>query len=69
VPFPLQLPPHLAHAVDLEVLIEKTLLISTLSRVSRLTRAGAVSGLARRATWAWYVDGAIASTLQIGSTP
>ena len=22
--------------------------------------------LARRATWAWYVDGAIASTLQIG---
>jgi hypothetical protein len=47
----------------------KTLLISTLSRVSRLTRTGAISGLARRVTWAWYVDGAIASTLQIGSTP
>jgi hypothetical protein len=29
----------------------------------------AAGGSARRAEWAWYVDGAIGSTLQIGSTP
>ena len=45
------LTPHLAHAVDSKA--SKTLLISTLSTASRLTRGGAVSGLERRATWAW----------------
>jgi hypothetical protein len=39
------------------------------SSASRRTRGGAVVGSTRRATWAWYVDGAIGSTRQIGPTP
>jgi len=43
--------------------------ISVISAASRLARAGSRSGSARCAACAWYVDGAIGSTLQIGSTP
>ena len=38
-----------------------TLRISTHNSASRRTRAGAVTGSVRRATWACYVDGAIGS--------
>jgi transposase len=40
--------------------------ISTIRAASERTRAGRLPGSARRAAWAWYVDGAIGSTLQIG---
>ena len=43
--------------------------ISPRSMVSRRTRGGAFAGSARRVAWAWYVDGAIGSSRQIGSTP
>ena len=65
---PPELPPDLAHAVDAEVLIEDAPDLD-LQRGIPPGAGRQLGGIARRATWAWYVDGAIGSTLQIGSTP
>ena len=63
-----QLTPHLANPVDLEVLFQ-TRLISGRIMASRFVLADARPGSDPHAAWARYVDGAIGSTLQIGSTP
>ena len=66
--FPPQLPPDLAHAIDAEVLIEHPPDLDFQIRVAA-DPLGRREGSARLAAWAWYVDGAIGRTLQIGSTP
>jgi hypothetical protein len=68
-PLPAELPRDLAYAVDLEVLLPDPSDVLAQDRVTARTRADALSGSAWRAAWAWYVDGAIGSTLKIGSTP
>ena len=66
--FALQLPPDLAHAVDAEVLRRRR--AESRSPVRRpAAPAPKLRGSARCAPCAWYVDGAIGNTLQIGSTP
>ena len=65
---PPELPPHLAHAVDAEVRVEHAPDVGRQDDVApgpgrQPGRVGAPGA------WAWYVDGAIGSTLQIGSTP
>ena len=48
--FPLQLPPHLAHAIDTEVLFEDASDL-TLRAISRFARADSLAGSRRLATW------------------
>ena len=64
-PFPVQLPPDLSHAVDPEVLVPDALDLGPQGRVP----FGSVRALLRIGRMRRYVDGAIGSTRQIGSTP
>ena len=43
--------------------------VEPICRVLEIAPSTYHAHVARRATWAWYVDGAIGRTLQIGSTP
>src|SRR5215217_6645192 len=64
-----ELAPDLPDPVDPEVRLKDPPDLDLQGTPSRLARRDSFSGLVRRATWAWYVDGAIGSTRQIGSTP
>jgi hypothetical protein len=66
--FALQLTPDLANPVDLDVLFPDPRNIRPQNGIP-LRSCRCPAGVHRQATWARYVDGAIGSTLQIGSTP